>query len=100
MKYSEDNLPSKGNDVKRTLSKYMMLKKNGEAWHCCGNLSRDELDWEPIFVYAEEGDYWVGNYMEGLGFCDVRFLKTDCRDMTEAEIKHHDVCEMIITGLV
>lgn len=98
MKYTEQNLPP-NTDVKRTLSKHMMLRKNGEAWHCRGDLHRDELAWEPIFVYAEDGsDYWVGHYVEGFGFIDVRFLKSDCRDMTEAELQHYENAKLEIVG--
>lgn len=87
MRYSKDNLPFAKID-ERTLSKYMFIRKGGEAYHKLGPDFPDEnLDCESIYVYGEDGDYWVGNYCEGLGLFDIRFLKSDCRDATEEEKK-------------
>lgn len=85
MKYSKDNLPPKG-AVARTLSKYMFIRKGGEAYHCLApDFPDNAYDCEAIYVYGEDGDYWVGNYCEGYGLIDIRFLKADCRDATEEE---------------
>lgn len=88
MRYSADNLPKKDVKIEHTLNKYMFIKKGGEAWHVSGaDQPSDTLDCEAIHIYGEDGEYWVGMYCEGLGLIDIRYLKTDCREATEEEVK-------------
>ena len=74
------------NDIK--FKKLMVIKKNGSAISRNGdiNLSRDYYDTELICVSNETGDYWIGNYAEGIGFFDVHFAKEDCRAATDEEV--------------
>jgi len=71
-------------------SKYMFLKQNGKAYHQLGELTRDLFDAELIYVHSEDDDYWIGHFAEGMGFINVRFLKSDCREATDEEI---NLCE-------
>jgi hypothetical protein len=63
----------------------MVLKGGSPAIHTLGNIGRDEDDY--VRVYYEEKDYYIGNFEEGFGFIDVKFMKTDVRSLTEQEIE-------------
>lgn len=77
-------LAEKMEDIK--FHKLMFLKKGGKVEHKLGDISRDIYDAELICVSNEEGNYWIGNFAEGLGFFGVRFSKDDCREATEEEV--------------
>lgn len=66
--------------------KFYFIKKNGEAIHKCGDLTRDTYDAELIMIYEEDENYLIGNYIEGYGFTNVRFKKDDCRLATDDEL--------------
>ena len=70
----------------RVLDKFMFIKKGGKAIHKLGDISRDVLDAEMIYVYNEDEKNWIGQYCEGFGFVDVKFAKADCRDASEEEV--------------
>ena len=71
----------------RVLDKYMFIKKGGKAIHKLGDISRNVLDAELIYVYNEDGDNWIGQYCAGFGFFDVKFAKCDCRNATDEEVE-------------
>lgn len=73
-------------DIK--FQKLMFIKKGGEAIHAKSgeNLSRDYLDVELICVSNEIEEYWIGNYAEGIGIFNIKFLKSDCREATNDEV--------------
>ena len=60
--------------------RYMMATT---AIHKLGDISRDTPD--ICSVYAEEGEDWIGAWVTGLGFFDVRFPKATTRELTEEE---------------
>jgi len=47
---------------------------------------------EPARIHGEDRDCWIGEWMEGFGLCDVRFAKSGCREMTEAEVAKLEGC--------
>ena len=63
----------------------MVLKGGSSAIHKLGNIGRKEDDW--IDVKSEDGEYYIGNFSEGFGFIDVKFRKSDCRNLTPEEIE-------------
>jgi len=71
-------------------SKLYLLKKNADAIHKTGNIKRDIYDAELIVVHSEEDDFYIGNFVEGLGFIDVKFRKCDCRLASNQEL---DLCD-------
>ena len=65
--------------------KFMMATK---AIHQTGDISRDEAD--ICRIEREEADSYVGAWVTGFGFIEVRFPKETTRDLTEEEIKRYD----------
>jgi hypothetical protein len=65
--------------------KYMMATK---AIHKLGDISRDSE--EICRIYAEEGDDYIGAWVEGFGFFDVKFPKATTRDLTPEEKAHYN----------
>lgn len=67
--------------------KDMFLRKGGKAIHQLGDISRDVYNAELITIYDEDEDNWIGQFVEGFGFINVKFAKSDCKEATEEEIK-------------
>ena len=67
--------------------RYMFIKKGGKAIHLLGDISRDCLDAELIIVNSDDEDNWIGHYVEGFGFLNVKFAKKDCRMASDEEVK-------------
>jgi hypothetical protein len=65
--------------------RYMMATT---ALHQLGDISRDKPDL--CRVESEEGDNYVGAWVTGFGFFNVKFPKATTRELTKAEIKKHD----------
>ena len=65
--------------------RYMMATK---ALHQLGDISRDEED--ICRIAREDGQDYVGAWVTGFGFFDVKFPKEPTRDLTEAEVEHYD----------
>lgn len=65
--------------------RYMILKGGSPAIHKLGDIGREEDDL--IYVKSETSEYFIGNFVEGFGFMDVKFNKTDCRLLTPSEIE-------------
>lgn len=76
-----------------TMDRYLMATK---ATHKLGDLSRDDPDL--CRVYAEDGDDWIGSWVEGFGFFDVKFPKATTRPLTEVEVKEYDGKPMSLAG--
>jgi hypothetical protein len=68
------------------MNKLMVLKANSPAFHVLGDIGGSEYD-EFIHIFDENKKYFIGNFEEGFGFVDVKFLKSDCRDLNEDEVE-------------
>ena len=64
--------------------KYMMATK---AIHKTGDISRETPD--ICIVSNEDKDNYIGNWIYGFGFIDVKFPKATTRKLTTAEVKHY-----------
>lgn len=53
------------------------------ATHQLGDLSRDVPDL--ACIYGEDGDDWIGAWVTGMGFTNVRFPRAACRELTAEE---------------
>lgn len=69
------------------MTRYMFLKKGGKAIHQLGDISRDVYNAELIIVDGEDKSNWIGRFVEGFGFINVKFAKDDCKEATDAEIE-------------
>ena len=65
--------------------RYMFIRKGGKAIHQLADISRDELDAELIVIFEEDEENYIGRFVEGYGFCNVRFRKSDCRVASDEE---------------
>jgi hypothetical protein len=71
--------------------RYMMATK---AIHKLGDISRDEPDL--CIVSDEDGDDWIGQWVTGYGYINVRFPKATTRELTAAERERYDGLELTI----
>lgn len=73
--------------------RYMMATK---AIHKLGDISRDlpDLAW----ITGEEGDDYIGVWVEGLGYFNVRFPKSTTRELTAEERERYDGAELELNG--
>jgi hypothetical protein len=55
-----------------------------KAFHGGGDISRAEPS--PARFHRETPKYYIGEFMEGFGLLCVRFPKSGCRLLTEAEV--------------
>lgn len=62
--------------------KYMM---GTTAIHQLGDISREEEDL--CLVRFEHGDNYVGSWVTGMGFMEVKFPKATTRELNEVEIE-------------
>lgn len=67
------------------MPKYMMATT---AIAKIGDISRDEPD--ICRIDREEGDDYIGAWVTGFGFFDVRFPKATTRELTDAEFEHYN----------
>lgn len=54
-----------------------------KAEHQLGDLSRDKGDF--CIVTCIEGDNYIGNWLTGYGFCEVKFPVATTRELTPEE---------------
>jgi hypothetical protein len=72
------------------------MKNNGymiatKAIHKLGDISREEGDL--CRIDREEGGNYIGSWVTGFGFFDVKFPKETTRDLTDTETaKYHGNC--------
>lgn len=57
------------------------------AWHATGDISRDEPDL--AVIYGETDTDYIGEWVAGVGFINVRFPKTTTRELTGKEIAYY-----------
>lgn len=69
---------------------YKLLRKGADAIHKLGNIKRDTYDVELIYAQEETEDEYIGSFIEGFGFINVRFKKSDCRNPTQEELEMID----------
>ena len=74
----EGREPTDSSILTEKIDKYMMATK---AIHKLGNISRDEPDL--CHVHAETATDYIGNWVTGFGFIDVKFPKKTTRNLTE-----------------
>lgn len=67
------------------MPKYMMATK---ALHQLGDISRDHED--ICRIDREEHDNYIGAWVTGFGFFDVKFPKETTRELTPDEVEHYD----------
>ena len=67
------------------MKKYMMATK---AIHQMGDISRDEEDL--CVVFAEDKENYIGNWVTGFGFIEVKFPKETTRELTNEEVKEYN----------
>lgn len=65
------------------MKKYMMATK---AIHKLGDISSDYYDL--CFITHEDETNYIGNWVTGLGFVNVKFPKKTTRNLTPKEVKH------------
>lgn len=80
-----------------TKQRYMILKGGSPAIHILGDIGRDADDF--IIVKSETEDHFIGNFVEGFGFMDVRFRKDDCRPLTPGEIEKLNNSQIQLGGI-
>jgi len=66
-------------------SKYMMATT---AIHKLGDISSDKEDL--CFVSSEDEDNYIGQWVTGFGFIDVKFPKETTRNLTDEEIEYYN----------
>ena len=59
-----------------------------KAIHQLGDISNDTPN--ICIITGEDEDNYIGSWVEGLGFFNVKFPKKTTRPLTEAEIDHFD----------
>jgi hypothetical protein len=59
-----------------------------KALHKLGDISREEGDL--AIIYKEDENNYIGNWVTGFGFIDVKFPKDTTRDLTENEIEQYE----------
>jgi len=67
-----------------------------EAYHLLGDISRNEADL--CIVSKETDEYFVGNWVTGLGFFNVLFPKETTRELTEEEVNEFEQLSIAING--
>jgi hypothetical protein len=70
------------NDMKRG---YMMATT---AIHQLGDISRDTPDL--CYVNKEDEENYIGSWVTGMGFIDVKFPKATTRELTQEEIDYYN----------
>ena len=70
---------------KKIAPKYMMATK---AIHKLGDISSDEPDL--CFIREETGKHYIGNWVTGFGFINVKFPKETTRNLTKKEVEHYN----------
>ena len=65
-----------------------------EAHHQLGDISRDKFDY--FYVDKEYENDYIGAWLTGFGFINVRFPKATTREMTPAEALWLDAHPVVI----
>lgn len=65
--------------------RYMIATR---ALHKLGDISRDEPDL--CWIDGEDDEAYIGAWVTGFGYVNVRFPKATTRELTDAEREHYD----------
>ncbi len=68
----------------KKIDKYMMATK---AIHQLGDISSDIPDL--CYVHEKHDDYYIGSWVTGLGFINVKFPKETTRDLNKEEVEEY-----------
>ena len=71
-------------DSQEKIDKYMMATG---AIHKLGDISREQED--ICYVHEEYEDHYIGNWVTGYGFINVKFPKETTRNLTKEEIEKY-----------
>jgi hypothetical protein len=67
--------------------------KGTKAIHLAGDISRDEYDY--CYVKRQEGDNYIGAWVEGYGFIDVEFPVETTRECTPEELEYIENARLV-----
>ena len=81
--------------IKYVDCKYMMATT---AIHKLGDISSPTPD--ICSIEGEDGDDYIGQWVTGLGFFNVRFPKSTTRDLTDQEIEFYSKQRYAMYGLM
>ena len=59
-----------------------------KAYHKLGDISSEKPDL--CTVYSETENYYIGQWVTGLGFFNVHFPKDSTRELTESEVEYYE----------
>ena len=71
--------------MSKKVKKYMMATT---AMHKLGNISRDEP--HLCYIEKETDTNYIGSWVTGYGFFDVKFPKETTRDLTQEEVDRYN----------
>ncbi len=75
------------------MARYMMATK---AFHKLGDISRDEPDL--CIVDSEDTENYIGNWVTGFGFINVKFPKSTTRELTDEEKEKWHGRQIVVGG--
>ena len=75
------------------MARYMMATR---AIHQLGNISRDEPDL--CVIHSEDAENYIGNWVTGFGFINVKFPKSTTRELTDEEKEKYHGMQVVIGG--
>ncbi|SFF22772.1 hypothetical protein SAMN04487969_11944 [Paenibacillus algorifonticola] len=76
----------------------MIVKGGSPAIHKLGDIRREED--ELIIVKSETEDHFIGNFVEGFGFMEVKYQKSDCRPLLPSEIEKLNNSRIGLGGII
>ena len=66
------------------------------AIHQLGDISSEEPD--ICVIYDEDDKNWIGNWVYGFGFFNIRFPKATTRELTSEEIEYYQEASVQINN--
>lgn len=76
------------------MGKYMMATT---AIHKLGDISSEEPDL--CYIKDEDEENYIGSWVEGMGFIEVKFPKETTRPLTKEEISHYNSLVYELAGM-
>ena len=75
------------------MSKYMMATT---AIHKLGDISSDEPD--ICQIHSEDEENYIGNWVFGHGFIDVKFPRSTTKELSQADIERFNGAGVMLSG--